>query len=133
VSGSGLTVRDPRTGRLVPVNFTGGATGMVDSTTAMLGSIANKATKSNSGIPQETVIKLIESITQLLGNIANNTAPIDKIYSALVSYLQSGGASHTAPQAVKMRDKNAGKDPESKDVDANVKALVGMLADLAKG
>ena len=132
VSGSGLTIRDPRSGKLVPVNFAGGASNMVDSTTAMLGNIANKAAKSGSGIPQETVIKLIDTISQLLASIANNTAPIDKIYNALVSYLQSGGASHTAPQAIKMNNKKE-KDTGAKEVDEKVKALVGVLADLAKG
>lgn len=132
VSGSGLTVRDPRSGRLVPVNFAGGASNMVDSTTAMLGNIASKVSKNSNGIPQETVVKLIETITQLLSSIASNTAPIDKIYNALVSYLQSGGASHTAPQAIKMNNRKE-KETGTKEVDEKVKALVGVLADLAKG
>ena len=127
----GPVIRDPRNGRLVPINVAGGAS-MANASSAMLSNIANKASHSN-GIPQETVVKLIETITQLLGSIANNTAPIDQIYKALVSYMQSGGASgSTAPVAVKTKEK---PDPATinKDIDSNVKALVGVLADLAKG
>ena len=133
-SHSGIsTIRDPRTGRLVPVKFAGGATGIAD-TTALLNGIASSA-KSGKGISQDTVNDLIQSITALLGSIATNTAPIDKIYSALVTYMQSGGASGTTTVTpIKVAEKpKAQAVNQSGDVDQSIKTLAGVLAELAKG
>ena len=122
-------------GRLVPVsNFTGGASDvMTTQTQAMLSNLTKNATKS-SGISPELVSKLITSITQILERIANNTAPVNQIYQALVAYIQSGGNSGISekPVPIKVNKSQNNQQPEP-EIDSNIATLVGVLAELAKG
>lgn len=122
-------------GRLIPVgNLTGGDSSIVTSTQTMLTNLGANAAKS-SGINPELVTKLITSITQILERIANNTAPVNQIYQALVAYIQSGGDSglskNTTPIRVNNKSQN-NQQPEP-EIDSSIVTLVGVLADLAKG
>ena len=124
-------------GRLVPVsNFSGGATDIMTSQTqAMLTNISNTASRSNSGISPELVTKLLTSITQILQNIANNTAPVGKIYQALLAYVQAGGDSgikNDNPTPIKV-DKTRNNQTPEPEIDSSIATLVGVLAELAKG
>jgi len=125
-------------GRLVPVSsFSGGATTdvMTTQTQAMLTNISKNASKSNSGISPELVTKLLTSITQILQNIANNTAPVGKIYQALLAYVQAGGDSgikNDTPTPIKV-DKTKNNQTPEPEIDSSIANLVGVLAELAKG
>ena len=123
-------------GKLVPVtSFTGGATDMITSQTqAMLTNLSKNASRS-SGIDPKLVTQLIASITQILEKIANNTAPVSKIYQALVAYVQAGGDSgikNDAPTPIKV-DKTKNNQAPEPEVDSSIATLVGVLAELAKG
>ena len=133
------SIRDPRTGRLVPITkFSGGASGDIALDTTQLLNEASRSirTAGNNGtISNDIVVKLLDAITKLLANIANNTAPVDKIYNALTTYL-SGGASGTKDTNTKDTNvkKNTSKNKvKSLEVDSSVVSLVGVLAELAKG
>jgi hypothetical protein len=133
------SIRDPRTGRLVPITkFSGGASGDIALDTTQLLNEASRSIRTagtNGTISNDIVVKLLDAITKLLANIANNTAPVDKIYNALTTYL-SGGASGTKDTNTKDTNvkKNTSKNKvKSLDVDSSVVSLVGILAELAKG
>ena len=82
----------------------------------------------------ELVNKLLESITGILNTIAQNTAPVDKIYKVLVSYLSASGSGSTnnGPTVVKERTKSHGSNDYA-DMESNISTLAGVLAELAKG
>lgn len=123
-------------GRLVPVgNFTAGASTIASQTQTMLSNLGANAAKS-SGISPELVTRLLTSITQILERIANNTAPVNQIYQALVAYIQSGGNSgiseKTTPIKVPKSQNNNQQNVEP-EIDSGIMTLVGVLAELAKG
>ena len=97
--------------------------------------ISKNASKSNSGISPELVTKLLTSITQILQNIANNTAPVGKIYQALLAYVQAGGDSgikNDTQTPIKV-DKTKNNQTPEPEIDSSIATLVGVLAELAKG
>ena len=119
-------------------NISGGASNITESTKNMLATIRTNAknASSNGAVSAELVNKLLESITGILNTIAENTAPVDKIYKVLVSYLSASGSGsgNKAPTVVKERTKS--QSPSSSgydDMDSNISTLVGVLAELAKG
>ena len=123
-------------GKLVPItNLTGGASDIAAQTQAMLTNIGRTASsKSGNGISPELVTKLLTSITQILQNIANNTAPVGKIYQALLAYVQAGGDSgiKDTPTPIKV-DKTKNNQTSEPEIDSSISTLVGVLAELAKG
>ena len=131
------SVLDPHTGRLIPISrYAGGATTLAEASQNMLNSVKSNAANNSKGISPELIAQLLSSITAILNNIADNTAPVNKIYQALVAYLESGGASGTSDniKIKKKPEKLAANDSNmSSDVDQNIKSLVATLAELAKG
>lgn len=123
--------------RLTPHSFAGGASSIAEATTSILNnartSVANAA---NAGtISPELVAQLLSSITALLESIANNTAPVAQIYTALRAYMQAGGGSHKeeSSKVTAMDNHPSGASQTDDTVDANIQSLVGVLAQLAKG
>ena len=123
--------------RLTPHSFAGGASNITEATTTILNnartSVANAA---NAGtISPELVAQLLSSITALLESIANNTAPVAQIYTALKAYMQAGGGSHKeeSSKVTAMDNHPSGASQTDDTVDANIQSLVGVLAQLAKG
>ena len=116
--------------------FSGGASNITESTKTMLNTIKTNAknASSNGGVSAELVNKLLESITGILNTIAQNTAPVDKIYKVLVSYLSASGSGSTnnGPTVVKERTKSHGSNDYA-DMESNISTLAGVLAELAKG
>lgn len=111
-----------------PRNYTGGASDIKSTTVEMLTSLKKSAESgSSNGISADLVTKLLQSIVSLLGTIANNTTPVDKIYQALAKYIEKGGSSTV------INNSNDNEDTTNDDIDANISALVGTLAELAKG
>ena len=136
----GIAIRDPRSGRLVPINISGGASDISGITTSMLNSVSSTTiNKAKSGsVSSELVAQLLQSITTLLNNIANNTAPVDKIYKALAAYISAGGnvsGGGTAMDKVTVKKNNSTQSSSSasSEIDSNISTLVGVLAELAKG
>ena len=131
-------VSNSRTGTMVPISFTGGDSSIVANTTGMLSNLQSslrnaRTTSSGGGVSADLVNKLLESITSLLQSIANNTAPIEKIHNALLSYMSSGGGSK-APNEKVETVKSPKQTPAPKtEVDSSISALAGILAELAKG
>ena len=139
-SGSRPAFVDPTSGRIVPfTRFAGGATNIADASRNMLEQISTNAASNNNkggGISPELISQLLSAITSILNTIANNTAPVDKIYQALVAYLESGGSSGINSKG--NTTININKSPEkaavgAEEVDSKIKSLVATLADLAKG
>lgn len=129
------SIRDPRTGRLIPVSRVSGGASAI--TADMLNGIASGASNyaKSGGVSPELVTQLLASITNILNNIAQNTAPVNKIYQALVAYLEAGGSSGASNDVVRINNTSSQKaaGAEMSDVDANIKTLVTTLAELAKG
>ena len=131
------SVVDPKTGRLIPFSrFAGGATNIADASRNMLNELSTNVSnnKNSNAISPELIAQLLSAITNILNNIADNTAPVNKIYQALVAYLEAGGSSgtdtvniHKAPQ------KAAVNQNQSTEIGDDIKALVSTLAELAKG
>lgn len=122
-------------GRLVPVSrFSGGASDILTGQTQSMLSNLSTQVKNSNGISPELVSKLITSITQILERIANNTAPVNQIYQALLAYVQSGGDSGTTTKPVPVKVNNQrNNQPVSDEIDPSISTLVGVLAELAKG
>ena len=100
---------------------------ITSQTTKMLGQLSRNAQRSasNGSVSTDLVNKLLEAITALLSTIADNTAPIEKIYQALTSYTSNATTTkHTEGEKVST---------DQSEVDQNFTALVGVLAELAKG
>ncbi len=110
-----------------PRNYTGGASDIKSTTVEMLTSLKKSAESGNSGISADLVTKLLQSIISLLGTIASNTTPVDKIYQALAKYIEKGGSTTV------INNSNDNEDSTNDDIDDNISALVGTLAELAKG
>ena len=125
-AGSGLPIYGKRSGA-------GSNLETRKATTNMLNDL--KTTVRNSGkngsVSAELVNKLLEAIAGLLNTIADNTAPIDRIYTILSSYLSGGGSGNNGTKPITPQPKSNNKVP--KPVDSNISALVGVLAELAKG
>lgn len=114
--------------KLKPVKqISGGASDIKTATTNMLTTLKNSVEKNSSGISTDLVTKLLESIISLLGTIANNTTPVDKIYQALAKYIENGGGNTT------VINNNSDSGNDNSEIDSNLTALVGVLAELAKG
>jgi hypothetical protein len=129
-------------------NISGGASGISSyEVSSMLNTIKNDPRlQSGNGISPDLVSNLIEAITTLLSNIANNTAPIEKIYQALSTYMtnttvptgggsgvsDNGGAKVVRTKAPTYSASHNNVSP-SMEIDASIKNLVGTLAQLAKG
>jgi hypothetical protein len=109
-----------------------GSTSITAQTTKMLNQLSRNAiAKSGSGtVSADLVNKLLEAITALLSTIADNTAPIEKIYKALVDYTDGNT---TKTKASKKHEKGEKVSTNTSEVDENITTLVGVLAQLAKG
>jgi len=115
--------------------FSSNSNAMKTSVTNTLSSIKSSLTKSNgniSGVDPSLVAELLSSITSLLNNIANNTAPTERIYNALTEYIdyikgnKTSSSSSSSNEQVTM--------PRSNDeIDSNLAGLVSTLAAIAKG
>ena len=93
----------------------------------MLNQLSRRAQSSSGTVSADLVNKLLQAITALLSTIADNTAPIEKIYNALVTYTK-GNNTTTKHEKGETTTTSTGT-----DVDENFTALVGVLAQLAKG
>ena len=115
----------------------GGASEIADLATSYLNNA--QVSISNAGnagtISPELVAQLLSSITALLESIANNTAPVAQIYSALRAYMQAGGGTHEEEvnKVTPVNNHPSGAGATDDTVDANIQSLVGVLAQLAKG
>lgn len=132
-----VAIRDRRIGRLVPARVSGGASDITQLTTNMLSNIkTDVTTKAKSGsISPELVAQLLQSITNILNTVANNTAPISKIYNALTALLSSGtsGSGSSMEKVTVKKDNKPQAISQSTEIDSNIATLVNTLAELAKG
>ena len=94
----------------------------------MLNQLSKRAQSGSGSVSADLVNKLLQAITALLSTIADNTAPIEKIYNALITY--TGKAWNTSTKHDKGETTSTSTGGE---VDENFTALVGVLAQLAKG
>jgi hypothetical protein len=93
---------------------------------------------TSKGIDPQLVNKLIEAFSKLLGSIATNTAPIDKIYQLLASgqiNVNTAGTSsteenRTTPESTAVAGKVAA---HSNNISEQLVNLSGVLAAIAKG
>ena len=111
--------------------LSGGASGITEQTTSMLNDIKRSISenKTSGSIDSKVVEKLITAITGLLQSIASNTAPVQLIYDLLNSYIGNKN-SNTNTESTPTQTQN---NMTNKEVDENVKNLVGALAAIAKG
>lgn len=125
-SGSGLTI--PSYSNKHFRSFSGGASNITTQTTDMLNNLKNTIVQQgNSGsISTDLVVKLVKAIIDILEKIANNTAPVGKIYQELSSKSSNGSNNSTVIV-------NNGSSKNDFEIDSNIKSLVGTLAELAKG
>ncbi len=132
-----VAIRDRRTGRLVPIRVSGGDSDITQLTTNMLGNIRTDVTaKAKSGsISPELVAQLLQSITNILNTVADNTAPISKIYNALTALLSSGtsGSGSSMEKVTVKKDTKPQAVSQPTEIDSNIATLVNTLAELAKG
>ena len=118
--------------------YYGGDSSLATDATQLLTNLRNTTnlgSKSGS-ISPETVTKLLESITKLLNNISNNTAPVEKIYNVLTQYLSKSGGDSDLPKTTKPKGNSSTGDHSriaSGEVDQSIQSLAGVLAELAKG
>ena len=130
------SVIDPKTGRMIPFSrFAGGATNIADASRNMLQEVAQSSNNNRgNGVSPELVAQLLSAITTILNNIADNTAPVNKIYQALVAYLESGGSSGVKSEPIKInKSKKVAANGGDGEIDPKLKSLVSTLAQLAKG
>lgn len=118
----------------------GGASDITTQTKEMLTNISNRTRSTSSEINPQLVAELLKSITNILNNIAANTAPVEKIYQVLSTYINAGGASGLKSDnkvvVNKKNNSNSSNQPsggDSGEIDSNISTLVGVLAELAKG
>ena len=111
--------------------LSGGDSGIAEQTTSMLNDIKRSITenKTSGSIDSKVVEKLITAITGLLQSIASNTAPVQLIYDLLNSYLGNKNSNTNTSESTTQTQNNM----TNKEVDENVKNLVGALAAIAKG
>lgn len=130
----GVPVMVTRSGRLVPMNhISGGDSAIVSSMLNEVASNVSSSAKNSATVSKELVAQLLESITNILNSIADNTAPVSKIYNALVAYMGSGSGSSMDKVTVKKKDTSSQSASSNTEIDSNLKGLVGVLAELAKG
>ena len=126
--GSGLALPSGGKSGITPVKApTGNNSSITMETTRMLNQLSRRAQSSSGTVSADLVNKLLQAITALLSTIADNTAPIEKIYNALVTYTK-GNNTTTKHEKGETTTTSTGT-----DVDENFTALVGVLAQLAKG
>lgn len=124
--------------------MSGGDSSIIEQTSAMLTNLKNTVTNGNNGsISGGTADQLIQAIIKILERIADNTAPVEKIYSALTGYVSAGGASGINPAPVNNFNitNNQGStsvgttvnNTRMDNVDSSIVSLVDMLANIAKG
>lgn len=103
-------------------------------------SVSAKTPVSNNGnVSKDTVLKLVDSIGNILNSIAKNTVPVEKIYELLAEYIKNGGSmsntnttetnSRPSPKSSNVKTNNV----PDQEIDANIHALAETLAALAKG
>lgn len=111
--------------------LSGGDSGIAKQTTSMLNDIKRSITenKTSGSIDSKVIEKLISAITGLLQSIASNTAPVQLIYDLLNSYLGNKNSNTNTESTTTQTQNNM----TNKEVDENVKNLVGALAAIAKG
>ena len=112
--------------------LSGGDSGITEQTTSMLNDIKRSISENNTSgsIDSKVVEKLITAITGLLQSIASNTAPVQLIYDLLNSYLGNKNSTTNNSESATTQTQN---NMTNKEVDENVKNLVGALAAIAKG
>ena len=112
--------------------LSGGDSGLAEQTTSMLNDIKRSISenKTSGSIDSKVVEKLITAITGLLQSIASNTAPVQLIYDLLNSYLGNKNDNTNKAETTTQTNKN---NMTNKEIDENVKSLVGALAAIAKG
>lgn len=116
-------------------NVSGGASDLAAQSTMMLNNVKSNVLKqgSSGSISADLVQRLIQSITDLLNMIANNTAPIEKIYQVLAAYTTgSSTIAETVSEASNKLSSNK-TSKEAPDIDASITNLVGTLAEIARG
>jgi hypothetical protein len=115
--------------------FSSNSNAIKTSVTNTLSSIKSSLTKSNgniSGVDPSLVAELLSSITSLLNNIANNTAPTERIYNALTEYIDYIKGNKTSSSSSSSNEQVT--IPRSNDeIDSNLAGLVSTLAAIAKG
>ena len=94
------------------------------------GGVNNTSVNYNtSGVDPALVNKLLDSIAVLLESISNNTAPINKIYEVLTTYLSGKGNNITSNKTSSIDTQTNTSD----EIDSNVVNLVNTLAAIARG
>lgn len=117
------------------VSGAGSETDLASKSTNMLNNIKTQVQSNSSGISTDLVQRLIESITNVLNMIANNTAPIEQIYTLLSQYTGKSAES-TAAQAgatVGAKEVENNISDSSDTVSNNISNLAGVLAEIARG
>lgn len=100
--------------------------------------VVSEITKSGGGLNPEAVNKLLMSVAGVLGTIASNTSPIEKIYQTLVEYANRSGGDSGLQNTTKPNSGSAGAtiitpNFNNTDVSSQLVSLANSLAELAKG
>ena len=133
----GTKIEPMRNTRRIGKQFAGGDSGLVQDTTNMLTGVKNSVTTAgnNGTISAELVQKLIQTITNILEMISNNTAPIADIYNVLSAYTQ--GSAAVAQAATQQQQSttvvNKSTTTTGGNTDPNIVNLVGTLGQIARG
>ena len=109
---------------------------MSATVTRTLTNIKTNLTRNNgniSGIDPQLVAELLASITGLLNSIADNTAPVERIYNVLSEYVDyvKGGSNVTTSGG--NPDNRVNMPTGNNDIDSNIQGLVASLAAIARG
>jgi hypothetical protein len=131
-AGSGIKANKPKNNSPKFKNYRGGASDIAEQSKQMLTSIQTNAQNNSTTISAELLAKLIESIAKILEKIANNTAPVNKIYEVLSDYANKSIASQAATTSA-VAANAASQSKESDEIDQNISNLVATLASIAKG
>ena len=109
--------------------FSGGASSIGTATANMLNDIRVDAIAQREAgkVSSDLVEELLKAIVKLLESIANNTSPTERIYQALLSYIETGKVRDVA---IASASNNKSSEEE---IDSNIRSLVGTLAAIAKG
>ena len=118
---------------LVPHQFIGGDSGLEtvkSKTSSMLSGLASniKSSASSGQMSTDLMQQLITAIITILQAIADNTAPVEKIYEAL-----SGLSSNSSKSSNTTANTATISSSSSDDIDSNFKSVVSQLAAIAKG
>ena len=116
--------------------FRGAGSDMSATVTRTLTNIKTNLTRNNgniSGIDPQLVAELLASITGLLNSIADNTAPVERIYNVLSEYVDyvKGGSNVTTSGG--NPDNRVNMPTGNNDIDSNIQGLVASLAAIARG